>query len=102
MTVDEARTTGLVIEMTGPADGSVYVSTMEGHTAVVPLDHTGHTRLRLLMDSRGWYYFTFLALDGDGYWGPGTEAAADVYDPDIIFDPYGPSPDDMTFTLTSP
>lgn len=102
MTVDEARTTGLVIEMTGPADGSVYVSTMEGHTAVVPLDHTGHTRLRLLMDSRGWYYFTFRALDGDGYWGPGTEAAADVYDPDIIFDPYGPSPDDMTFTLTSP
>ena len=102
MTVDEAQTTGIVIEMTGPADGSVYISTIEGHAAIVPLDHTGRTRLRLLLNSRGWYYFTFRALDGDGYWGPGTEAAADVYDPDIIFDPYGPNPDDMTFALTAP
>lgn len=102
MTVAEAQTTGIVIELTGPAGGRVYVSTMEGHTAIVPLGATGHTRLRLLMNSRGWYYFTFRALDSDGFWGPGLEAAADVYDPDIVFDPYGPDPDDMTFTLTAP
>jgi RNA polymerase sigma factor (sigma-70 family) len=102
MTVDEARTTGLVIAFTGPAGGRVYISTIEGHTAIVPLDDTGHTRLRLLMNSHGWYYFTFRALDADGFWGPGLEAGADVYDPDIIFDPYGPDPEDMTFTLTAP
>lgn len=102
MTVEEARTTGLVIALTGPAGGQVYIATMEGHTAVVPLDATGHTRLRLLMDSRGWYYFTFRALDTEGFWGPGLEAAADVYDPAVVFDPYGPDPDGMTFTLTAP
>ena len=102
MTVEEAQTTGLVVEMTGPAGGQVFINSMAGPSAVVSLGATGHVRLRLLMNSRGWYYFTFRALDADGFWGPGLEDSVDVYDPDIIFDPYGPNPDDMTFRFTAP
>jgi len=102
MLVDEAQTTGLVIALTGPANGTVFVSTMEGHTAFIPLDETGHALQRLRMDSRGWYYFTFRALDADGFWGPGTEKSVDVYDPDVILDPWGPDPEGMTFEFTEP
>ncbi|MCM3656344.1 sigma-70 family RNA polymerase sigma factor [Agromyces mediolanus] len=99
MTVEEASTTGLVIALTGPANGTVYVSTIEGHTAYIPLDANGYTRQRLTMQSRGWYYFTFRVVDEEGYVGPEAERALDVYDPLIIFDPWGPSPDEMTFTV---
>jgi len=102
MLVPEAQTTGLVVEFQGPADGRVYLSSMEGHTAVVTLDSSGFARRRLLMNSWGWYYFTFRALDSDDFFGPGTEHALDVYDPDIIMDPWGPNPDDMTFELVDP
>ncbi|MBS1906208.1 MAG: sigma-70 family RNA polymerase sigma factor [Actinobacteria bacterium] len=102
MLVPEAQTTGLVIALTGPANGTVFVSTMEGHTAYIPLDETGHALRRLRMDSRGWYYFTFRVLDADGFWGPGTEERVDVYDPDVIMDPWGPDPDGMTFGFTEP
>lgn len=102
MTVDEARTTGLVVAFTGPANGRIHVASMAGPSAVITLDGEGHARRRLLMNSRGWYYFTFRALDADGYWGPGLEDALDVYDPDIIFDPWGPSPEEMTFEFVDP
>ena len=102
MTVAEAATTGVVITIQGPANGQVFLSSMEGHTAIVALDATGFTRKRLVMNSRGWYYITFRALDADGYWGPGVEDAVDVYDPDVIMDPWGPSPEDMTFDLVDP
>lgn len=67
MQVAEASTTGLVISATGPANGSIYITTMQGHTAIIPLDETGHALKRLRMHSRGWYWFTFRALDADEY-----------------------------------
>lgn len=102
MTVSEAQTTGLVITIQGPAGGRVFLSSMEGHTALVTLDASGYARKRLVMNSRGWYYITFRAVDADGYWGPGAEDAVDVYDPDIIMDPWGPSAEEMTFDVVDP
>lgn len=102
MDVAEASTTGLVIAATGPANGSIFVTSMEGHSAMIPLDGTGHARKRLRMNSEGWYWFTFRALDADGFWGPAEERPLDVYDPDVIFDPWGPSPEEMTFEITDP
>ncbi|GGM36936.1 RNA polymerase sigma factor [Microbacterium saperdae] len=102
MTVPEAQTTGVVIAVTGPPNGRVFITSMEGHSATIDLDQNGYTRKRLLMDAAGWYYFTMRALDSDGYWGPAYEKAVDVYDPDIIFDPWGGGPDSMTFELVDP
>ena len=102
MQVAEASTTGLVIAVTGPANESIHITTMQGHTAVISLDETGHAVNRLRMHSRGWYWFTFRALDAEGFSGPIDEHALDVYDPDIIFDPWGPGPEEMTFDLTDP
>lgn len=102
MQVAEASTTGLVVSLTGPENGTIYVGSMTGHTALIPLDATGHAVKRLRMSSRGWYWFTFRALDADGNWGPGYEHALDVYDPDILFDPYGPAPEEMTFEFVDP
>lgn len=99
MRVEEASTTGVVIAVTGPANGTIFVTTMGGHSALIPLDATGYAVKRLRMHSRGWYAFTFRALDTDGYWGPPVENYLDVYDPDIIFDPWGPTPDEMTFDV---
>ena len=75
---------------------------MQGHTAIIPLDENGNALKRLRMHSRGWYWFTFRALDADDNWGPPTEHALDVYDPEIIFDPWGPGPEEMTFEITDP
>ncbi|MFK3677999.1 sigma-70 family RNA polymerase sigma factor [Microbacterium sp. NPDC090218] len=102
MDVAEASTTGLVIAVTGPANGSIYVTTMQGHSAMIPLGDTGHVRKRLRMNSNGWYFFTFRALDADGFWGPAEEHPLDVYDPDVIMDPWGPDPEEMTFEITDP
>ncbi|MFF3027504.1 sigma-70 family RNA polymerase sigma factor [Microbacterium sp. NPDC057944] len=102
MLVEEASTTGIVISATGPANGRIYVSTMEGYSAVFALDATGHAVKRLRVNAVGWYWFTFRALDADGFWGPPEEHAADVYDPDVIFGPWGPSPEDMTFDIVDP
>lgn len=102
MQVTEASTTGLVVALTGPPNGTIYVSSMTGHTALIPLDETGHTVKRLRMNSRGWYWFYFRALDAEGYLGPAYEHPLDVYDPDIIFDPWGPGPEEMTFDFVDP
>ena len=102
MLVEEASTTGLVIAATGPANGTIFVDTMQGHSAMIPLDENGYALKRLRMNSRGWYWFNFRALDSDGFWGPSQEHALDVYDPDIIFDPWGPGPEEMTFEITDP
>ncbi|MEV4774404.1 sigma-70 family RNA polymerase sigma factor [Microbacterium sp. LWH12-1.2] len=102
MLASEASTTGLVIAVTGPANGTIYVSTMEGHSAMIPLDATGHAVKRLRMNSWGWYYFTFRALDDESYWGPAAEAALDVYDPDVLHSPWGPDAEEMTFDFTTP
>lgn len=102
MLVEEAQTTGVVIAVTGPPNGTVFITSMEGHSATIQLDQNGYTRKRLLMDAAGWYYFTMRALTSEGYMGPGFEKAVDVYDPDIIFDPWGGGPDSMTFELVDP
>jgi len=102
MQVPEASTTGIVVDITGPPNGTISVSSMTGHTAIIPLDSTGHVVKRLRMNSRGWYWFYFRALDADGFWGPAYEHPLDVYDPEIIFDPWGPSPEDMTFDFVDP
>jgi RNA polymerase sigma factor (sigma-70 family) len=102
MLVTEAQTTGVVIAVTGPPNGRVFITSMEGHSATITLDQNGYTRKRLLMDAAGWYYFTMRALDSDGYMGPANEKVVDVYDPDVIFDPWGGGPDSMTFELVDP
>ncbi|MBS1905441.1 MAG: sigma-70 family RNA polymerase sigma factor [Actinobacteria bacterium] len=102
MLVPEAQTTGLVVSFQGPPNGTVFVQSIEGHTARITLGADGTARRRLLMNSRGWYYFTMRYLDGDGFWGPGWEHALDVYDPAVVFDPWGPNPDEMTFELVAP
>lgn len=99
MLLDEARTTGLVIAATGPENGRIFINTIEGHSAMITLDDTGHARVRLRMNSTGWYYFTFRALDEEDYWGPSVEKAVDVYDPEGGFSPWGPDPDEMTFDI---
>lgn len=102
MRLDEASTTGVVIALTGPANGTVFVSTMQGYTAMIRLDASGQALKRLRMQAVGWYYFTFRALDADGFMGPPAERAADVYDPDVILDPWGGGGDDMTFEVVDP
>ncbi|MGV2982247.1 sigma-70 family RNA polymerase sigma factor [Microbacterium sp. AGC85] len=102
MHVDEASTTGIVVAVTGPANGVVYVGSMTGDSAMIQLDETGHTVKRLRMHAPGWYYFSFSAYDADGYWGPAFEDAVDVYDPDVIWGPWGPDPEDMSFDFTDP
>jgi len=102
MHVDEASTTGIVVAITGPANGVVHVGSMTGDSAMIQLDETGHTVKRLRMHAPGWYYFSFSAYDADGYWGPAFEDAVDVYDPDVIWGPWGPDPEDMSFDFTDP
>ena len=102
MTVTEAKTTGLIVEFQGPADGIVYVQTMEGNTALVALDASGYAKRRLLVNSYGWYWFTMRYLDRDGYMGPAWEHNLDVYDPAAAYDPMGPAPEDMTFQFVVP
>lgn len=102
MTVEEASTTGLVIAVDGQPGATVLVVSMTGHTAEIALDDVGHASKRLVMASRGWYHLTFRVVDDDGRWGPGPERSVDVYDPDIVFDPWGPSPEEMTFELLEP
>lgn len=95
----EARSTGLVISLDGPANGEVFITTMQGLSAVVPLDENGHARRRLLMTAPGWYHFTLRAMDHDGFWGAGHEAAVDVYDPAVVFSPWQSLPEEMGFEL---
>ena len=80
MPLDEARTTGLVISITGPANGTVWVSTPTTD-ATVTLDDTGHAIRRIRMLADGWYPFGFSVIDADWYSGPGTVATVDVLDP---------------------
>ncbi|MFK4759889.1 sigma-70 family RNA polymerase sigma factor [Microbacterium sp. ZW T5_45] len=98
MLVSEASTTGLVVEIAGPPNGTVHVGSMAGPSALIVLDDDGIVRKRLRMDSWGWYWMTFRAMDADGYAsGAITERGVDVYDPDVIWSPWGPAPEDMTF-----
>ncbi|MFJ4165655.1 RNA polymerase sigma factor [Microbacterium sp. NPDC089698] len=77
--LEEARTTGLVISITGPANGTVWVSTTKTD-ATVTLDSTGHAIRRIRMLADGWYPFGFAVIDADWYSGPAFAADVDVLD----------------------
>lgn len=102
ITAADAKTTGLLVEFHGPADGIIYVTTMEGNTGFVALDANGYAQRRMLVNSYGWYWFTMRYIDDDGYWGPLWEHNLDVYDPTAAYDPMGPAPEDMTFQFVVP
>lgn len=100
MLADEASTTGLVVSFTGPPNGRIRVASMQGHSATVALDDTGHALKRLRLNSWGWYWLEFFVVDADGYEGPRHGASLDVYDPDVIWSPLGAPPEDMTFEFS--
>lgn len=89
----EASTTGIVIEITGPPNGRIYVSTL-GNEAFISLDANGYAKKRLRLTSRGWYYLLFSALEDD-YLGPGYTTYVSVFDPDHPATPRG----DLTFEI---
>lgn len=100
MTVEEGSTTGLAISLTGPPNGMISLQSITGHSVVIPLGSTGQVVKRLRMYDHGWYWFVIRPIDADGFWGPMVERGVDVYDPDILFDPWG-SEGDM-FDLVDP
>lgn len=79
--LEEARTTGIVISITGPAGGTVWVSTPTTD-ATVTLDENGTAIRRIRMLADGWYPFGFAVIDADWYAGPGADVdPVDVIDP---------------------
>lgn len=99
MLLDEARTTGVVVSITGPANGTVWVTTMTSD-ATVTLDATGHAVRRIRMLEDGTYFFGFSIIDADWYSGPGAAANVDVVDPGR--DPNWPRGGGGAFELTDP
>ncbi|WP_223585520.1 RNA polymerase sigma factor [Microbacterium sp. OVT16B] len=78
--LEEARTTGIVISLTGPPNGTIWASTPKTD-ATITLDGTGHATRRIRMLADGWYPFAFSVIDADWYSGPGITAPVDVVDP---------------------
>lgn len=79
--LEEARTTGIVVSITGPAGGTVWVSTPQTD-ATVTLDENGNAIRRIRMLADGWYPFGFAVIDADWYAGPGFSGdPVDVIDP---------------------
>lgn len=99
MQLSEASTTGLVVSITGPANGTVWVSTASTD-ATVTLDGTGHAVRRIRMLEDGTYFLSFSAMDADGYSGPGFFAPVDVVDPSR--DPNSPRGGGGLFELVDP
>ena len=97
--LDEASTTGLVISITGPANGTVWVST-PSTDATVTLDDTGHAIRRIRMLADGWYPFGFSVIDADWYSGPGYGVTVDVVDPNR--DPNMPRGGGGVFEIVDP
>lgn len=78
--LDEARATGIVVSITGPPNGTVWVSTPKTD-ATITLDGTGHAIRRIRMLADGWYPFGVSVADAEGYFSPGFAAYVDVIDP---------------------
>ncbi|WP_182255440.1 RNA polymerase sigma factor [Microbacterium esteraromaticum] len=78
--LDEAQTTGIVVSITGPPNGTVWVSTPKTD-ATVTLDENGHAVRRIRMFADGWYPFSFAVIDADWYAGPAFSDPVDVVDP---------------------
>ncbi|MGB4135338.1 MAG: hypothetical protein WA971_02170, partial [Microbacterium sp.] len=99
--IDEAQTSGVVVEFTGPAAGKVLIVSLQGNFAIVDLDDSGYTRQRLQLHAGGNYAFTMVAVDEDGYPGPRAYANVLVEDPSKPYDPWGGN-SDMTFEFVDP
>jgi RNA polymerase sigma factor (sigma-70 family) len=89
MMLAEASSTGVVVAILGPANGSVCIDLWTGQTVVVPLDAQGSAVRRVRMLTGGFYVFSFRPCSGVVR-GASTEAFAYVEDPDEIFGPWGP------------
>lgn len=97
--IAEAKSTGIVMKISGPAGGVICLDSMMGQSALINLDAAGETTLRLRMFSHGFYAFSFRACTG-GYRGAVTESFVTVDDPSVLFEPWGPDPDGMTFDIS--
>jgi hypothetical protein len=97
--LEEARTTGVVVSVTGPANGTIWVSTPKTD-AMITLDSTGHAIRRIRMLADGWYPFSFAVVDADWYSGPGVGDPVDVVDPDR--DPNWPRGSGGIFEIVDP
>lgn len=88
MPLDEASSTGIVFHATGPAGGSICLSSVySGQAADLPLDDDGGTTQRIRFLTGGTYYLTFRACEGE-YRGPAVEIFVDVEGDE--HDTYGP------------
>lgn len=97
--IEEASTSGIVVQLHGPANGTVCLASVySGQAAIVQLDANGTSVKRLRLLSGGTYFFSLRACAGD-YRGPAFEQFVDVEDPNI-FGPFGPDPAGTVFELT--
>lgn len=96
--LQEAQTTGLVIEVTGPAGGAVCVDSIQGHYTEFPLDESGVAVKRLIMHAGGFYMLNFRPCT-DGFVGGNVEKYVDVYDSELIFGPFGIGGEQMFFEI---
>lgn len=101
--IDEASTSGVVIQLEGAPNGMACLSSVySGQTATVQLNSSGSSIKRLKMLTGGSYLFSLRACDGQ-FRGPAFEQFIDVDDPSApIFGPFGPDPADIVFELTDP
>lgn len=97
--LDEARTTGIVVSIIGPANGTIWVSTPKTD-ATVTLDETGQATRRIRMLADGWYPFSFSVIDADWYSSPGFLVPVDVVDP--TRDPSWPRGSGGIFEIVDP
>lgn len=97
--ISEARDSGIVMSVQGPISGRICVATMQEHYAEFDLGPDGSAYLRLRMHSNGFYVFNFRPCESE-YIGGTVETYVQVFDPEILFDPWGPDPADMTFELS--
>ncbi|MGO1543844.1 MAG: sigma-70 family RNA polymerase sigma factor [Gulosibacter sp.] len=97
--ISEAQSTGVVLQISGPKNGTVCVTSVSGQRAEIPLGDEGTAIRRIILHSHGYYVLEFAACE-DGYRGAVTENFIDVYDPEIIFEPYDPAK--MTFEVLEP
>lgn len=99
--IAEASTSGIVFQATGPAGGTICLTSVwAGQSATIQLDDSGVAVRRLQMHAGGAYFFAFQACEGD-YRGPTTEIHVDVNDPDMPdYGPWGPDPSMTSFEIS--
>lgn len=100
MPLEEARTTGVVMALQGPPNGTACLDLWTGQSATIPLDEHGTAVRRVRLLTGGFYVFRFQACT-ELHRGAGTEAFAEAVDPDQLFGPWGPT-EDPVFEITAP